>query len=187
MHEMPRRTFVQSVLATSLVGGSLPLPAAGASTPGGLRVPADQDRLGQRRKVFGALPIDVKVAGSDTDGRLLLIEQIDTIRGGPPRHLHHGQEEWFYVVEGSYAIEVGEERFQLGRGDSVLAPRGIPHVWAHVGEGTGRMLIGFQPAGRMEAFFAEATMLGGIPAGPELARLFHDHDMELLGPPLKLE
>jgi hypothetical protein len=53
-----------------------------------------------------------------------------------------------------------------------------------MGDGVGRLLIGFQPAGEMEGFFAEATALDGIPAGPELARLFRDHGMELLGPPL---
>lgn len=150
----------------------------------GSRVPAGQDRFGQRRKVFGSLPIDVKVAGSDTDGRLFVIEQIDEVKGGPPRHVHHAQDEWFYVVEGSYVIEVGSDRFDLKSGDSVLAPRGIPHVWAHVGDGLGRMVIGFQPAGRMESFFAEATRLEGVPMGPALAKLFRDHDMDLVGPPL---
>jgi len=46
------------------------------------------------------------------------------------------------------------------------------------------MLIGFQPAGEMEDFFAQATTFDGIPAGPELARLFSEHGMEILGPPL---
>ena len=88
------------------------------------------------------------------------------------------------MIDGDYLIEVGEERFALGSGDSVLAPRGIPHAWAHTGEGTGRMLIGFQPAARMEDFFAAATQLEGIPAGPDLARLFREHGMEVVGPPL---
>ena len=149
-----------------------------------IRVRLDEDRFGKRRKVFGSLPIDVKVAGSDTDGRLLLIEQIDDVKGGPPRHVHPSQEEWFFVVEGEYAIVVGEDRYDLRAGDSVLAPRGIPHVWAHVGEGRGRMLIGFQPAGRMESFFQAATELVGVPSGAALVDLFRDHDMEVVGPPL---
>jgi hypothetical protein len=48
------------------------------------------------------------------------------------------------------------------------------------------MLIGFQPAGEMEAFFAAATKLDGIPAGSDLARLFREHGMEVLGPPLEM-
>ena len=186
MHPMARRTFIQGILALPLIGTAAGF--AGSSEPArrGVRVSADLDRFGERRKVFGSLPIDVKVAGADTGGGLFLIEQIDDRKGGPPRHVHHRQDEWFYVVAGSYAIEVGGERMELGGGDSVLAPRGIPHVWAHTGEGTGRLLIGFQPAGEMEDFFAQATKLDGIPSGPELARLFSEHGMELLGPPLSL-
>lgn len=186
MNLITRRSFIQSSLALPMLGPSLALGEGGDSEREVVRVPANQDRFGKRRKVFGSLPIDVKVAGSDTGGRLFLIEQIDEVKGGPPRHIHHGQEEWFYVVGGSYAIEVGEERFDLQSGDSVLAPRGIPHAWAHVGEGLGRMLIGFQPAGRMESFFREATRLKGIPQGPALAKLFLDHDMTLVGPPLSV-
>ena len=184
MTPMPRRTFLQGALALPLVGASVTSVRPEGAERHGFRVGSDQDRFGERRKVFGFLPIDVKVAGVDTDGGLLILEQIDERKGGPPRHTHAGQDEWFHVVSGSYVVEVGEERFELGEGDSVLAPRGVPHVWAHVGEGTGRMLIGFQPAGQMEAFFAEATRLDGIPKGPDLVRLFREHGMELVGPPL---
>lgn len=152
----------------------------------GVRVSADQDRSGQRRKVFGALPIDVKVAAADTGGGLLLIEQVDDVKGGPPKHVHPRQDEWFYVLDSTYVAQIGDETFELGPGDSLLAPRGVPHVWAHTGDGVGRMLIGFSPAGEMEAFFAEATKLAGVPTGPELARLFSAHGMEVLGPPLKI-
>lgn len=134
----------------AVVGTMQGAASAGESTRAGLLVKADADRFGDRRRVFGLLPIDVKVSGADTGGGLLLIEQVDKLKGGPPRHVHDRQDEWFFVVEGSYVVQVGEDRFELQRGDSVLAPRGVPHVWAHVGEGTGRMLIGFQPAGEME-------------------------------------
>ncbi len=160
-----------------------PNDAAGSGTA----VPSGADLFGQRRSVFGRLPMDLKVVGGQTKGGLLVLEQIDDRRGGPPRHVHSAQDEWFYVIQGHYLIEVGESRFELGAGDSVLAPRGVPHAWAHVGEGTGRMLVEFHPAGQMEAFFAEATQLSGVSAGPELARLFSEHGMQLVGPPLEVE
>lgn len=150
-------------------------------------VPAGGDCFGKRRQVFGRLPIDLKVVGSQTDGGLLVLEQIDDRKGGPPRHVHVNQDEWFYVIQGEYVVEVGETRFELGPGDSVLAPRGVAHVWAYVGEGTGRMLVEFHPAGLMEAFFAQATQLSGASPGPELARLFSDHGMQLVGPALQVE
>ena len=84
---------------------------------------AGTDRFRGKREVFGSRVIDTKVSAQDTNGGLYVSEVIDVQKGGPARHLHHEQEEWFYVVEGEYIIEVGEERYELGPGDSVLAPR----------------------------------------------------------------
>ncbi len=131
--------------------------------------------------------IDVKVSAQDTDGGLCVTEVIDVEKGGPARHLHHEQEEWFYVVEGRYVIEVGEERYELGSGDSVLAPHKVAQVWAHVGDGTGRLLGALQPAGQIEAFFHELAPLGSSPDREELSRAFSSHGMELVGPPLSIE
>jgi hypothetical protein len=75
----------------------------------------------------------------------------------------------------------------LGPGDSVLAPRKVPHVWAHVGEGTGKLIIAFQPAGKMEAFFGELAQLGSSPQRDDLQRVFSMQEMELTGPPLMIE
>ena len=150
-------------------------------------VPSGADLFGRRREVFGRLPIDMKVVGGQTNEGLLVLEQIDDRKGGPPRHVHVSQDEWFYVLQGNYVVEVGGDRFDLGPGDSVLAPRGVPHVWAHVGEGVGRMLVEFHPAGLMEGFFVQATQLRGVAPGPEMVQLFSDHGMQLVGPPLEVE
>ena len=90
------------------------------------------------------------------------------------------------LVEGEYVIEVGEERYEeLGPGDCVLAPREVAHVWAHVGEGTGRLIVALQPAGEIEAFFVELAKLGTSPKREELSRAFSSHGMELVGPPYR--
>lgn len=153
----------------------------------GARVPAGEDRFQKRRKVFGTMSIDRKVSGSETDGNLFILENTNDSKGGPPRHLHHGQEEWFYVVEGEYAVEIGDERHRLGPGDSILAPRKTPHVWAHVGEGTGRLIVAFRPAGDVESFFAAMSQVKGTPSREELHGLFRSHGMEVTGPPLEVE
>lgn len=153
----------------------------------GVRVPGGADRFGHERKVFGTLPITYKVSSQDTGGNLLIVEQNNTRKGGPPKHLHYRQEEWFYVIGGEYVVEIGDVKHRLGPGDSVLAPRKVPHTWAYVGEGPGKLLIAFQPAGKMEAFFAEATRLTRLPEPAELAPLFAAHGMRLTGPPLKVE
>ena len=148
-------------------------------------VPARGDRFNQERKVFGVMPFTIKVAGSDTAGRLLIIEQDNAYPGGPPRHLHQAQEEWFCVVRGSYVVEVDGETYRLGPGDSVLAPRRVPHSWALDGDEPGRLLIAFSPAGSMEEFFAATADMGGMPSPEVLAPLFVAHGMEVTGPPLR--
>ena len=151
-------------------------------------VPAGEDRFGRHReiRVVGTL-IDIKVSTLDTGGALCVAEITSLHKGGPARHLHHGQDEWFYVLEGEYVIEVADERYELGPGDSLLGPREVVHAWAHVGEGTGRMIAALQPAGEIEAFFEDLAELGGTPEREELQRVFSSHGLELAGPPLSIE
>ena len=151
-----------------------------AHLPSVLRVAAGEDRFGEQRGL-GISVITFKVVPQDSAG-LLVIENSFRAKGGPARHLHHTQDEWFYAVEGEFVIEVGQERFTMKPGDSLLAPRQVPHVWAYVGDTTGRMLIAFMPAGKMEAFFREVTKDNAMP--PQDPKLWQAHDMELLGPPL---
>ena len=151
-------------------------------------VPAGRDRFrGQREIRLTRTLIDIKVSTLDTDGALSVAEITSFHKGGPGRHLHHEQEEWFYVLEGEYVIEVGEERYEPGAGDSVLAPRKVAHVWAHVGEGSGRLIGALQPAGEIEAFFEDLSKLGSGPEREELQGVFGSHGMELVGPPLSIE
>ena len=127
---------------------------------------------------------DCKVSGQETDGRLSIFDTVRTHRGGPPLHYHHDQDEWFFVREGEFLFQVGEDTFRLREGDTILAPRGIPHAFANVSE-TGRLMIVFQPAGSMEEYFrARGT---GQHTEEELARLHRLHGMELVGPPLKVD
>lgn len=130
---------------------------------------------------LGISTITFKIVPADDRG-VLIIENTFHARGGPARHLHHNQEEWFYAVAGQFVLEVGEQSYQLQPGDSFLAPRGVPHVWACVGDGRGRMLIAFFPAGQMAAFFREAGRAGAMPRqDPEF---WLAHGMELVGAPL---
>ena len=59
--------------------------------------------------------IDIKASTLDTSSGLSVAEITSFRRGGPARHLHHEQDEWFYIVEGEHVIEVGEERYEGGR------------------------------------------------------------------------
>ena len=150
------------------------------STPSTRRVAAGEDQFGEHRGL-GVSAIAFKLTPQDESG-LFILENTFHQKGGPARHLHYEQDEWFYAVEGEFIVEVGDERFTLSSGDSLLAPRRIPHVWAFVGETRGRMLIAFMPAGKMEAFFREVTQANAMP--PQDPALWRAHAMELVGPPL---
>ena len=150
-------------------------------------VPAGGDRFRRQGEIqYTRTVIDFKVSTLDTLGGLAVVEITYLYKGGPPRHLHHEQDEWFYAVEGEYVIEVGEERYELGPGDSVLGPRKVAHAWAYVGEGTGRQIATLQPAGEIEAFFDELATLGSSPEREVLRRAFSSHGLELIGPPLPI-
>lgn len=154
-----------------------------ATLPHALRVPAGEDRFGEHRGL-GISTISFKVVPQESSG-LLVIENTFHARGGPARHMHYEQDEWFYALEGEFVLEVGTEKFNLLPGDSLLAPRQVAHAWAHVGTGRGRMLIAFLPAGNMEAFFREVTRADAMP--PQDPALWQAHGMELVGPPLPVE
>lgn len=102
-------------------------------------VPAGEDRFGGHRGL-GISTIAFKVT---PDGRhdLLILENAFRARGGPLRHLHHAQDEWFYALEGEFVIEIGDQRVTLRPGDSVLGPRmpsQDPALWrAHGMEAVG--------------------------------------------------
>lgn len=144
-------------------------------------VAAGEDQFGEVRGL-GISSIAFKLCSPDPNG-VLVLENTFHAKGGPARHLHYEQDEWFYAVEGEFIIEIGEQRFKLNPGDSILAPRNIPHVWAYVGDATGRMLITFLPAGKMKAFFREVTKENAMP--PQDPELWRAHGMALMGPPLR--
>jgi mannose-6-phosphate isomerase-like protein (cupin superfamily) len=147
------------------------------------RLAAGEDRFGELRGL-GISSIDFKVVPQDSTG-LFVLENTFHHKGGPARHLHYDQDEWFYILEGEFLFEVGPDKFRLKPGDSLLAPRRVPHVWAYVGDARGRILVAFMPAGKMESFFREVTKANAMP--PQDPALWRAHGMELLGPPLAVE
>lgn len=136
-------------------------------------------------KIWGQMPLETKVSTAETGGLFYSFESRDMSKGGPPRHVHHEQDEWFYVVKGEYVFEVGDERYELKAGDSLFAPRGIPHAWACAREG-GTLLTTVSPAGTFEAFILETTEHAELPPHEEVVKAFEANAMTLLGPPLKV-
>ncbi|MEG3164432.1 cupin domain-containing protein [Sphingomonas sp. PB2P19] len=174
---------------TSLIGVVDPMTDAGLQSKATIaKVNAGQDRDGNPHQI-GVSATTYKVLTSDTKGDLFVIEQANQRRGGPPLHVHQGEDELFYVLEGEYLIQVGEQRFSLRTGDCVLGPRGVPHAWAFSGSTSGRLLLSYAPAGKMEAFFNAWEKLGFAPGGyskEKDAALLRSYGMERVGPPIEL-
>ena len=158
-------------------------------TDRGFKVAKGEARFGEHFKMKGVTlnVLDVKISSRDTDGALAVFEQTGfTPNGGPPLHIHHAQDEWFHVIEGEYLYQVGEDRYQMKSGDTIFLPRKIPHAFVQLTE-KGRLIVSYQPAGSMEEFFKETDSWTSPPTAEEIARVFEDHGMKVVGPPLKAE
>ena len=94
---------------------------------------------------FGALA-EVKATAEQTGGRLSLLEITEPPNMDGPLHVHHRDDEGFYILEGSATIEVGDETFEVGPGDFAFGPHGVPHRYSTGPEGC-RLLFVMTPGG----------------------------------------
>jgi mannose-6-phosphate isomerase-like protein (cupin superfamily) len=150
-------------------------------------VPTGKDRFEENNlMIWGMIPLASKVSAEDTGGALYVFEHANMGNGGPPRHLHHEQDEWFYVIKGDFVFEVGGELFRLKPGDSLFGPRNVPHTFSHVGDTPGTLLAAISPAGSFETFIREAARLETLPTPTEMEKAFAAHGMKIVGPPLNV-
>lgn len=195
---MNRKQFVQlagigtAIAATGSITGCAEKNPAQTSTKESTRVdkavyvPNGKNRFKENLMIWGVIPLQIKISGKDNDGSLFLFEHKNMGKGGPPRHFHYEQDEWFYALEGEFAFEVGDEKFTLKQGDSLFAPRMIPHVWAYVGDTPGTLLLAVQPAGSLEEFFMKSCEMTQPPTPEESEKQFAAHGMKVVGPPLSI-
>lgn len=183
---MKRRTFLQFPLLFSVLAATAQTTTRDRPKKG-FKVTSGTDRFQEELHIMGG-QFDCMVSSKDTNGELCIYNTFRHEKGGPAYHLHHDQDEWFYIIKGEFIVKVGEDTFTLQAGDSAFAPRTIPHAFAKVNEGDAQMLVLFQPAGSMEDFFKQMSKLGNnIPVDQEknLKELWASHGMEIVGPPLK--
>ncbi len=181
---MKRRLFLQS----PFLAVPLTLQAQPVDRPKkGFKVEAGKDRFDRTHINAQKGLRATKLSGQDTQGDLFIYETKQIEKGGPALHLHQEQDEWFRVIEGEYILKAGEELFRCKAGDCVFVPRKLPHAFAKVSEGPGTLLIIFQPAGKMEAFFIDRRKKGSFANREEEQTFLRAYGMELLGPPLPVE
>ena len=146
----------------------------------GFKLAPGKSRRGEPMMLRENEPTTIKVSASDTGGQLVIFEATISSGNGPRLHKHHDQDEWWYVLDGEFIFQIGEEKFRAKPGTSVFGPRGVPHSYLSVGNTSGHMIIGFQPAGRMEEFFAAFARLSTL--GPDARLDSTQYGMENLGP-----
>jgi quercetin dioxygenase-like cupin family protein len=100
----------------------------------------------------------LKAVGADTNGAYTLIEIIVEPQVGPPMHLHRREVEAFYVLEGTFAFQVGDRALTGTAGWFMTIPKGIPHSFKNIGTTSARMLLLFVPAD-IENFFEDLSKL----------------------------
>jgi len=119
------------------------------------------------------IPSTIRLHGRDSGGAISVIELRDQPGGGAPMHLHHREDETFYIVEGEYEFICGDQTFVAKAGSTVFGPRGVAHGYRYLGDTPGRILLVATPAG-IERWFEEVGALEKqeIPAVIELGRKY---------------
>jgi quercetin dioxygenase-like cupin family protein len=112
-----------------------------------------------------------KMVGEDTSGAFAFWEAAVPPQGGPPPHIHKGEDEAYYVLEGELEVLDGDRTFTVSAGSFVYLPRGTLHAFKNVGKSPSRMLLLITPAG-LENFFFEVGQPAQAgetapPLGPE--------------------
>jgi quercetin dioxygenase-like cupin family protein len=133
----------------------------------------------------------IKATSDDTGGAYGLVESWVRAGASPPLHVHHREDEAFFVLEGRVRFQAGGRDILAGPGSFVFLPRDVPHTFVVEGSEDAHMLTLVSPGGG-ERFFVE----GGCepegpglppPGPPDIARLRElgpRYGNEILGPPL---
>jgi mannose-6-phosphate isomerase-like protein (cupin superfamily) len=187
---MKRNLFLKVILAAT-ASVAAPLAAMAKNIRKGrgnkgIKVVSGEDRLGKPLSLFEGDTFYAKVSTADTDGDVYVFESTRVKEGGPSFHLHYDQDEFWYILKGEFLFKVGDETFTAKAGDSVFGPRNVPHAFAKVGEGEAKLLMFFQPAGKMEEMFKKISegVTKSITTEEGKDKFFQEHGLKRMGPPL---
>lgn len=142
---------------------------------------------GEARWWFAALAV-IKATAADTGGQMTIVEMTEPPGAEAPLHVHHREDEAFWILEGDVTLEVGDTRIEAHAGDYAFGPRGIPHRYT-VGDAGCRMLFICTPGGFEDLVIAMSEPAGartlpppaeGPPDVDRMAAVAKAHGCELL-------
>jgi quercetin dioxygenase-like cupin family protein len=88
-----------------------------------------------------------KLPSGQTAGAMAVVELTAFPGNGPPPHIHHREDESFYVLEGTFSVLLANQTLQAGTGAFVHIPRGTLHTYRNVGTSPARVLVILSPGG----------------------------------------
>ena len=136
--------------------------------------------------VFPDITLKLLLSSKQTNGLQAIFEDLVNPGIGPPRHIHHDQDETFFFLEGQFDVEVAGKLYHMSPGDVAFIPKGTVHAFKNVGEDVGRLRYVFSPALTIEEMFREfhKTMSDDVFSIERTAVIALKHGQEIVGPPL---
>jgi mannose-6-phosphate isomerase-like protein (cupin superfamily) len=89
----------------------------------------------------------VRITSRQTEGAYCVCEMTTMPGDGVSRHVHDRDEEFYYILEGTYEMQAGDELFTAKAGSLVVIPRDVSHQFRNAGEVPARALMIFRPGG----------------------------------------
>ncbi len=136
----------------------------------------------------GALMV-VKAAGELTEGRFALLDQRVGAGYATPLHVHHEEDEAWYVLEGDVTFYCGDACAHVGAGAWVFAPKGVAHAF-RAGPAGAHLLTFSAPAAFADFVRAAGEPASGLhlpPPGPldveRLSAVAARYRIAIVGPP----
>jgi mannose-6-phosphate isomerase-like protein (cupin superfamily) len=134
----------------------------------------------------------IKATAETTGGAYGLVESWIAPGFSPPLHVHHREDEAFWVLEGEVRMRCGDRTFRATRGAFVFLPRDVPHTFVVEGDAPARMLTLLTPGGGERVFIEGGRRAehDGLPPAappdiPALKRVSERYGAEIVGPPMK--
>jgi mannose-6-phosphate isomerase-like protein (cupin superfamily) len=125
-----------------------------------------------------------RISSQDTAGTFAMMDYYAPAGFGPPRHVHHREDEIFQVLEGTAVVWTHEKVYAIGAGDAVFLPIGRPHTWRAYGPDRLHLSVSVIPGG-FEDFFPSIVRSGLNADDIEgLAKVAASVGIEVIGPPL---
>jgi len=186
---MKRRDFTVGALLTlpflSIIRNLSGSPSPSAIQPFVVR--SDQSRFNVATPFRGINPNHLKISTRDTGGAFSFFDYQGTSQiEGPDLHLHLQQDELFYVMNGEFLFQLGDQKIVGTKGDAIFGPRNIQHTWTQLSK-SGRLLYFAVPAGHLEDFFVRVSNMKTPPTPDEALALDKEFAMKHVGKSLSFQ